>query len=139
MDERCRREVIELHQFFEEWFTAKRELTEENFLRFSRVMGTGFEIISPDGDRRGREEMVENLRNAHGVYREETFRIWIEGYRSRPLAEGLQLVTYEEWQERADGKRGRLSTAVLRRNPDTPNGVEWLHVHEVWLPSRQGR
>jgi hypothetical protein len=29
--------------------------------------------------------------------------------------------------------RGRLSTALFRERDDTPNGVEWLHVHEVWI------
>ena len=29
------------------------------------------------------------------------------------------------------GYEGRVSTALMQRKPGTPNGVEWLHVHET--------
>jgi hypothetical protein len=48
----------------------------------------------------------------------------------------ILLVTYEEWQQSGDQTTARLSTALFRDKPDAPNGLEWLHVHETWLPDR---
>ena len=38
--------------------------------------------------------------------------------------------TYEEWQTVDDVTTGRVSTAVMVPEPDTPNGLRWLHLHE---------
>ena len=138
MDENCEVEVQQLHRFFEEWFRGELPPTGEAFLRISDVLAEDFEIISPGGEHRSRTAVVDGLREAHGSQRDEPFRIWIEKARGRRVAEGLHVVTYEEWQETAGEQRGRLSTAVFRRRPGTPNGVEWVHVHEVWLPEAGG-
>lgn len=137
MDERCRSEVIQLHQFFEGWSTGKLDPSDENFRRFAEVVAVGFEIISPDGQLMKRDQILSRVRDSHGSRKNGTFRIWIENYRSRLIVNGVQLVTYEEWQETDGEQRGRLSSAIFQHEPDAPNGVVWLHVHETWLPARQ--
>ena len=62
------------------------------------------------------------------------FRIWIESFQPRLVAGNLALVTYEEWQEVEGRVTGRLSSALFREMETAPKGVEWLHVHETWLP-----
>jgi len=137
MDDACRKEVIELHQFFQDWNLGKLERTEDQFRRFSSVMADEFEIISPGGGRMARTEIFDRVRGGHGSSKGADFRIWIENYRSRPIGDGLLLVTYEEWQSQ-DGKDiGRVSTAVFRRESGSPTGVTCLHVHETWLPSEK--
>jgi len=136
MDSRCREEVFELHRFFEDWFGGVLANWEDNFLRFSGVVAEDFEIISPAGKLSAREEILEGLESAHGTQSGEGMRIWIEDYRSRALSDDIQLVTFEEWQRVGGNTRVRLSTAILRRAPSTPNGVEWVRVHEVWLPDK---
>lgn len=133
MDGQCRTEVIELHQFFEDWFTAKLDATDESFRRFDGVLADGFEIISPEGRKLGRDEILTALRGAHGMHPAGEFRIWIENVATRELGGGLHLTTYEEWQSVGRQTRGRLSTVVFRAQEGAPNGLEWIHVHEVWL------
>ena len=139
MDDRCREEVVQLHRFFQDWFNGTLDKTDENFRRFGDVVADGFQIILPNGELTDREEILERVRQAHGVNTVSgtPIRIWIDGYRSRPIDEALQLVTYQEWQQTDGEPRGRRSTAVMRDKPGTPNRVEWLHVHEVWLPVPQ--
>ena len=136
MDARCEKEVVELHRFFQDWFNGALPPTEEAFRRFDAVMADRFMIISPEGVPAEREELVERLRQAHGFWRQtgQPGRIWIENLRVRHQVGQQVMVLYEEWQEIEGESRGRLSTAVLQRRDGTPNGVEWLHVHEVWLP-----
>ena len=136
MDERCRREVIELHQFFEDWFNGSLPPMEEPFRRFDSVMAPGFMIISPNGERTERGELVSRLREAHGIWRQNSRpgRIWIENLQVRHQVGNQAMVIYEEWQEIEGEARGRLSTAVLQQHSGAPNGLQWLHVHEVWMP-----
>jgi hypothetical protein len=136
MDDLCRREVIELYQFFQDWFNGKIELTDEGFSRLRDVVADGFQIIFPNGQIVDRADLLERVRAAHGTDAVvgPPLRIWVDGYRSRAIDEGLQLVTYQEWHQDEGAPRGRRVTAVLRRRSGARNGVEWLHVHEVWLP-----
>jgi len=136
MKKRCRDEVVQLHRFFQDWFNAALPPTDEAFRRFESVMAERFMIISPNGVLSERTELVERLREAHGIWRQNSRpgRIWIENLQVRHTVGSQAMMLYEEWQEIEGETRGRLSTAVLQRRDGTPNGVEWLHVHEVWLP-----
>lgn len=136
MEAICHLEVHELHEFFQDWFNATLPPTEEAFRRFESVMAERFLIVSPEGVLTERAELVDRLREAHGIWRRnlQPGRIWIENLQVRHTVGTQAMVLYEEWQEIEGEARGRLSTAILQRREGTPNGVEWLHVHEVWLP-----
>ena len=136
MAEQCEKEVTELHQFFEDWFNGKLDNNESEFNRFDEVMGADFEIINPAGQSSSRAGIVARLKGAHGFLSaaDKPMRVWVENVRSRALSSGLHLVTYEEWQETEAVTRGRLTTAIFSPKTGTPNGVQWHHVHETWLP-----
>jgi hypothetical protein len=139
MDDRCRAEVEQLHVFFEAWMSGTLEADPETFRRLSDVLAPEFEMISPYGDRTTRDELVAGLMPAHGIHagRTRPFRIRIANYRGRSLSKEMHLVTYEEWQVIDGETRGRLSTALLRNREGTPNGVEWVHLHETWMPETE--
>jgi hypothetical protein len=129
----CHKEVNELHRFFEQWFKGLLDNTDAVYRRLEDVLGEGFEIISPGGSSTSREELVGLLRGVHGT-QQQSYRIWIENFRGRVLSDRIVLACYEEWQQAEDGRRGRLSSAVFSRSEHAPNRVQWLHVHETWLP-----
>lgn len=133
LEEACRREVVELHDFFEAWFTGALPDDAAAFERFAGVMAPGFAIVSPEGRLAERAQILDAVRSGHGSA-PEGLRITVENAAGRALGDGLQLVTYEEWHARDGDRKGRLSSAVLRARDGLPNGVEWLHVHETWLP-----
>lgn len=134
LEERCEKEVVELHAFFEGWFNGSIPDTDESYSRFTGVLADGFAIIGPSGNLTERQELVEGLRSSRSPEGSEPIRIWIEDFRFHRLGGDMALVTYEEWQQRGNQRRGRLSSALLRQRAGTPNGLEWLHVHETWLP-----
>lgn len=134
LHERCRQEVTELHQFFEDWFLGRLEQTPSEFARFSDAMAEGFHLVSPDGDMRPLAKLLEDLWQAHRVYVNTDFRIWVENIEVRRILPDTILVSYEEWQEVKDEKKGRISSAWLQPAEDAPEGLRWMHVHETWLP-----
>ena len=140
LKERCQKEIVELHGFFQDWFNATIEPTDESFARFADVMAPGFSIIGPNGRTRELATLVEGLRGAHGSWREPgsdapgSGSIRIENIRLQLIISSAALVTYEEWHDVRGEVRGRASTVLFELQHGLPNGVAWHHVHETWLP-----
>ena len=132
--EECRKEVEELHQFFQDWFVGSLEQTDDAFERFAGVLADDFTIIGPGGLEFAREGVLDQVRGAYGSRAEGEFAIWIEDVRIRQSGGDQVVLTYEEWQRSGAEERGRVSTAVFGRREGTPNGIEWRHVQETWLP-----
>lgn len=134
----CAREAVELHDFFRDWLTGALPRTSEVFERFRGAMGDGLMVISPRGTVSVRDDILTEFEGLHGELASKAgqFEIAVENFRCiRSLGETL-LCTYEEWH-RLDGESSaRLTTVLYGRNPDAPLGVEWLHVHETWLPGK---
>lgn len=133
--DRCRDEIVELHVFLERWSNAEMPQTDRSFERFDRVIDPSFLIIGPDGGSAGREPIVAAIRAAYGRWKDRPGRIRIENVRLREAGDGLALATYEEWHDFEAESRGRLSTVLFRSDPRAPNGLVWVHLHEVWLPT----
>ena len=133
LEERCRAEVYELHHFLEVWSNAELPPTDEAFARFGDVIAQSFLIIDPDGETAGRDPIVEAIRAAHGRWREAPGRIRIENFRLHQSGSDYALATYEEWHEVGGESIGRLSSVLFGPNAQTPNRLEWLHLHEVWI------
>ncbi len=130
MRQRCEREVIELHRFFEDWFCGRTE----DFARAEAVLADSFVVISPRGELRTRQMLLDDLRDARGCRRGDGFEIRIERCEVRAVEFGLALATYEEWQRLEAREAGRISTALFRVDREAPCGVQWVHLHETWLP-----
>ncbi|MBN4055060.1 hypothetical protein JYT15_00975 [Acidimicrobium ferrooxidans] len=125
-------EILELHQFFVHWFTGELSDSDADFARIERALAEQFHIISPRGVTDAKPELLRGLRGAHG--KNPQFRIWIENCQARFVSETLCLMTYEEWQESAGETSARLSSALFAAAPGCPNELQWLHLHETWLP-----
>ena len=131
MESTCRKEIIELHQFFEDWFTGHLPKTEAAFSRMDEVMGKEFIIIMPQGRKVKRAPLLKGLYDAHGA--QPGIRIWIENVQLHAADRPLVVAEYEEWQQTDGAPVSRYSTAVFREKEHTPNGLEWVHVHETWF------
>ncbi len=135
MEDRCRREVVELHRFFQDWFNAELPDDAAGFARFEGVLADDFEIISPTGYLVERAAVLAAVRAGHGRSGEESFMIEVREVRGRTVGEGMVLVTYEEHQTTGGEHVGWLSSALFRPREGLPNGVEWVHVQETYLPT----
>jgi hypothetical protein len=132
------REILELHEFFVDWFTGACAKSDAEFdRRFTSHFDPAFHIVLPGGLMLPGAALGEGLKQAHGS--NPAFRIRIRDLRERAVP-GTEVViaTYEEWQKHALNSEpvnnARLSSATLRLAPNAPNGVLWLHLHESWLP-----
>lgn len=139
MEKLCEKEVIDLHQFFAQWFRAEIENTDEEFSRLEKALNPKFILIVPTGEVQSREKLLQQLKAGYASRKddEKEYRLWVKNIQCRLVEGNLCLVTYEEWGD-VNGKiTARLSSALFRKKPEAINGVEWVHVHEVYIPNEQ--
>lgn len=127
------REIIELHQFFEDWMTGKLEQNQTNFTRVLDTMGENFYLVSPEGAIIDRATILDSVYN--GYLSRPNFRMWIENTQIKHVLGDVVIATYEEWQEwKETGKvTSRVSTVIFTVDNTRSNGVVWQAVHETWL------
>jgi hypothetical protein len=128
---RVENEIIELHQFFQDWYNNNLSISEETFTRVSDVLAPEFCIIFPSGENLSYQVLLDNLRKAHNT--QNDIRIWIQNIQVQFHIGELILATYQEWQKIGGKTTSRLSSVVFRVNGTKPNGLQWLHVHETWI------
>ena len=135
---RCVTEVVDLHRFFEAWMGSAEPPLD--FSRCERALGEGFHIVEPDGSVLNREPLLAGLLAARGARADDgdPFRIGIDEATVRMIEAPLCLVTYVERQQGLGKRTARRSSVLFRDRPDSPNGVEWLHVHETWIDPGSG-
>lgn len=137
MSRSCHDEVLAMHKFFEDWFAGRAADDAAAFARCADALAPDFRLINPDGERTGRDDLLARIRDAHGQYHETYFHIRIDEFEQRDLADGLHLVTYQEWQETDGFWTARWTTALLRDHDPAPHGVQWMHVHETWVTGEE--
>jgi hypothetical protein len=130
----CQQEVETLHAFFQQWFGGELAADSSMFDRFERVLAPGFVMVGPDGVTRERSEVIDMVRRGRGS--DPSARIWIEGFQFRGMVGDGALASYQEWQQREGTTRGRVSSVWLRPESAMPHGVQWLHLHETFLPAK---
>lgn len=126
------KEIVELHQFFQDWFNGDIPADNAAFTRLTSVLAPNFKIITPDGQIIRRDALLQRLQQAHQD--QKGIRIWIEDVRVLQWLPQHVLVTYQEWQESENQVTVRQSSALFQETDNTPNGWRWLHVHETWRP-----
>lgn len=132
------REAVRLHEFLQDWLTGALARTPEVYDGFHRVFAPEFLVISPRGTVTERAALVDEFEGLHGQLadRREAFRIEVRNFRARHRFGEVLCATYEEWHELAGNASARLTTVLMRPRAETPLGVEWVHIHETWLPGK---
>lgn len=129
--DRCRVEILELHEFFQRWFRGEVPKDAASLRRVEEALAPAFCLISPDGVAHDRSAVAGLLMNGWGTG--HGMQIEVRNFRPRVVDGEMALVTYEEWQSWDGTWRGRFSSTLMSVEPAAPNGVTWRHVHETWL------
>ena len=128
------KEIRELHAFFEAWYRGTIDDSDGSFSRVENALAPGFTLITSGGQIIARNQLLALLRAEYAT--KPDIGMWVENVQLRLEAGDIVLVNYEEHGTTANGKQSTLITAVLRKNPEQQNGMEWIHIHEVRLPSQ---
>ena len=131
IQERVRREVGELHEFFVGWFSGA--LPENAFeAGFSLRFSEDLVFIPPAGRLLGLSDLSTSVRSGYAT--NPDFRVRIRAVQVQRELDGFVLATYEEWQRNALASsprdNGRLATVLFA----VGERLRWLHIHETWLP-----
>ncbi len=137
MNELCHAEVFAFHRFLTRWYSGRDQPDKLLFTEFTDVLDPQFQLVTPFGRIVQRAELVDRVWKAYGAHASASrpFKVWVERFEGRTIADGLHLALYEEWQWVDARTRVRQTTALFRQSEQARNGVEWVHLHETWLAS----
>jgi hypothetical protein len=131
------REVVELHEFFRVWLRPNSTGNNGSPLdpaRFERAFDPEFRLVGPDGGVRDRAAIVGWLHDLKGG-RGDDFRMEVSDFRTAWSQGDAILLEYVETQYLQGKTTQRQSTALLKRAPNAPAGMAWVHLQETWLQS----
>ncbi|MBY5932704.1 hypothetical protein KUV51_06815 [Tateyamaria omphalii] len=123
-------EIRKRHVFFVDWYRGTADLSEMDVT--AACFAPDFRIIWPSGGYLERAPLLTALAKAHNSTGPE-FEIRIDIDHAVALSDDLCLMTFDEYQETANGPNARRGTAVFSRDDKAPNGVVWRHLQETWL------
>ena len=123
-------EVQEFHAFLAEWFSGRAE-NSPDLADLSRRFAPDLQYISPSGVVLDEAKIEELLAGSHGEV--PTIAIEVRNLAVRYVDTQSVLVTYEEHQTGLEPENSRITTVLFVPKTDAPNGVAWMHVHEVWM------
>ncbi len=126
------REIDELHAFFMTWLGGTRPKNPAALDRLEAALAPGFSMVTPDGRRLSRAAVIGWITAAHGA-RGAEFRIWITDIEPLHLEPPHALIGYVERQHAEGRETARCASVLFRVDPEGPNGLRWLAVHETWL------
>lgn len=124
----CKREIEEVHALIEGWFTGT--VSEDSLARVENAQADRFEIVAPTGERLGREEVNDGLREAYGTVNDD-YQIHIKNVELISQMGEYAIVNYEEWRHSTDDSTGLNCTGLFRDDSGTPSGVAWMFLHET--------
>ncbi|MDW3182598.1 hypothetical protein [Roseobacter sp.] len=125
------KEIVDLHEFFTEWFngSVERDQLEPRFL--SRL-DENVVFIPPEGHIMTGDMLKGGFDRGYGSNKD--FRIQIRDVTIRHEIGDLVMATYTEWQIgaalSAEKNNARVSSVLMKMT----GPVTWLHIQETWLP-----
>jgi hypothetical protein len=125
------REVVELHDCFRAWLKPHNGSVLDP-ARFERALAPEFRLVGPDGRVRDRETIIAWLHHLKGG-RGADFGMEVSEFRPVWQQGDAILLEYVETQYLQGKTTQRQSTALLKRAPDAPIGIAWMHLQETWL------
>jgi hypothetical protein len=133
--DQCEREIVRFHKVFADWLRGDIPDTDEAFEAFRGALSRDFVMVVPQGRLLRYPELIRAVRDVHGQRADtENYRIWIEDVEVQVDHEDAIMATYEEWEVAGSERQGRLSSALLVFDDSMPEGLQWRHLHETWLP-----
>lgn len=147
--ERCAKEVIDLHQYFQDWFRGDIPNSPENQQRFSNSFDRQCELVTPNGQIDGFTDINQRFLAAYKKFPDA--KIWTSGFVPILVSDDRVLVKYKEWRQIDGVTNLRVTTCLFTRDDglkegasegvseglahSAPNGVKWFYIHETWLSS----
>ena len=136
IEERCKAEIVRLHDAFVAWFTGSCDSSGDTYERtIGSVLSPSFSMVTPTGSVIPANLLHERLQAAYGSHSEHGMAIEIKNVEVVSSSGSQYLVRYEEWQRSGspEVETARQSTAFFQESGPTSKLI-WVHVHETWMP-----
>ncbi|MEM7092841.1 MAG: DUF4440 domain-containing protein [Actinomycetota bacterium] len=127
------REIVELHQFFEDLFLGKTESID----RAEQALDADFTMAGPYGAVADRSTVLAQLQA--GIAHTQQLTISVPHAQLLIETDDLVVAEYIEVHDlRGDRTNERRTTVIFRKDPEAPNGVRWARAQETFIEATSG-
>ena len=127
---RVEAEIVGLHRFLEDWFTAAVPNSSETFARLAQAWSAPLLLISPTNEFLSASTVLQTTMAQYGAF--PGLKIGIRNLQvTAECDSAVAIALYEEWHiEQGQSSDVRLCSAAFVEDSSRPNAVRWVHVHE---------
>ncbi|BBN20033.1 sucrose-6-phosphatase [Marchantia polymorpha subsp. ruderalis] len=127
------REIVDVNTALVMWVNGDIPNTDAAHNRILGVMAEDGTMVYPWGEERLLRKSVVSYKSKHGLKKDSKVQVWMDCIKEQKLADNIILVSWQSWQQSTSGenRKGNFATAILRTKMGTPNGLEWVRVHET--------
>ncbi len=129
--DRAAKEVVDLHQYFQQWFRGDIANDAANQARFMDSFDPLCELVAPNGDIDAISALSKRFLAAWKRFPDA--KVWTSSFVPITVMPDQVLVKYREWREIDGETTVRMTTCLFSRDDNAPNGVKWTYIHETWL------
>lgn len=125
-------ELVLFYLLYERWQRAEVEQLSATIESLKKITSINGVLIHPSGIERLLHESIDAFAKSYGDKKCKQFRIWLDRVSSTQISSNAWLVKFDKWETSDEGKQCRLTTVLLNTQPETPEGVLLVHVHQTW-------
>jgi len=127
---RVEAEIVGLHRFLEDWFTAAVPNSSETFARLAQAWSAPLLLISPTNEFLSASTVLQTTMAQYGAF--PGLKIGIRNLQvTAECDSAVAIALYEEWHiEQGQSSDVRLCSTAFVEDSSRPNAVRWVHVHE---------
>lgn len=130
MSDAWKTEIIELHEFFEDYFLGRLPL--DALERADAAFDPHFTMVGPDGVLRNRVTIMQMLHDGHH-HTDDLSITTTEHHLIHEDADTVVAGYVERHDLRDERTNERRTSVVFLRDPAAPNGLAWRHAQETWI------
>ena len=129
MDDRVVEEIEEIHRLIQDWMVGWAGDKNEFLQRMDLSFDPEFTFVSGSGQEVGWQDFRSHICALES--QSAATRIWADNIRVVAASSTLIVARFDEHERDEENSRSRVSTLVFRCNPNCPNGLAWLRLHET--------
>ncbi|PKA64032.1 Sucrose-phosphatase 2 [Apostasia shenzhenica] len=131
--------LVVFYLLYERWRRAEVENSSATIQNLKKNTFENGVLIHPSGVERPLHNCIDAVAAHYGDNKGKEFRVWIDRVYSSQISSDAWLVKFYKWEISDEGRQCCLTTVLLNRKPETPEGFLLMHVHQTWMEGYSAR